>query len=54
MNMKLDNNKHKSYGTIFSSSGKKSIYNESEYPSNSMNSKGDEDINKLIKAINET
>ena len=53
MNMKLDNKKHKSYGTIFSSSVKKSIYNESEYPSNSMNSKEDDDLNKLIKAINE-
>ena len=54
MNMKLDNKKHKSYGTIFSSSVQKSIYNESEYLSYSINSKGDDDINKLIKAINKT
>ena len=53
MNMKLDNKKQKSYGTIFSSSVKKSIFNESEYPSSSMNSKGDCDLNRLIKAINE-
>ena len=42
----------KSYGTIFSSSIKHSIYNESEFPSNSIVSNGDDQIKKLIKAIN--
>ena len=45
--------KHQSYSTIFSNSIKRSIYNESEYPSNSINSKADEGIKKLIKTINE-
>jgi len=42
-----------SYSTIFSSSIKRSIYNESVYPSNSMNSTGDDDLKKLIKVIND-
>jgi len=56
-NIENINNKYKSkghsYSTIFSSSIKFSIYNESVYPSNSMNSNGDEDLKKLIKVIND-
>jgi len=47
------NRKGHSYSTIFSSSIKRSIYNESVYPSNSMNSNGDEDLKKLIRVIND-
>ena len=47
------NSKGHSYNTIFSSSIKRSIYNESVYPSNSINSTGDHDLKKLIKVIND-
>ena len=47
------NNKGHPYSTIFSSSIKCSIYNERVYPSNSMNSIGDDDLKKLIKVIND-
>ena len=52
INIKLKK-RRKSYSTIFSSSIKRSIYNESEYPSNSIVSNGDEQIKKLINVINE-
>ena len=45
--------KGKSYSTIFSSSIKRSIYNESQFPSNSLNSTGDDGLKKLIKIIND-
>ena len=54
-NIENRNNKYSighSYSTIFSSSIKRSIYNESVYPSNSMSSTGD-DLKKLIKVIND-
>ena len=45
-------NKKQSYSTIFSSSIKRSIYNESEYPSNSLSSTGNDGLKRLIKFIN--
>ena len=52
INFKLSN-KTQSYSTIFSSSIKRSIYNESVFPSNSVNSKENDDLKKLIKIIND-
>ena len=43
--------KKQSYSTIFSSSIKRSIYNESEYPSNSISSTGNDSLKKLIRII---
>ena len=51
-NRNIKYSKGHSYSTIFSSSIKRSIYNESVYPSNSMNSTGD-DLKKIIKMIND-
>ena len=45
--------RRQSFSTIFSSSIKRSIYNDSEFPSNSINSNGYDEIKKLIKIINE-
>ena len=49
-NYKL-NKKRQSFSTIFSSSIKRSIYNESQFPSNSITSNGDEEIKKLISNL---
>jgi hypothetical protein len=49
-NYKL-NKKRQSFSTIFSSSIKRSIYNESVFPSNSITSNGDEEIKKLISNL---
>ena len=52
-NQNLELNKRRqSYTTIFSSTIKQSIYNESEYPSNSIISNGEEEIKQLINNIN--
>ena len=47
------NKKRHSYSTIFTNSIKRSIYNESEFLSYSINSNGNDEIIKLIKNINE-